>query len=157
MKCHLKLNIGITLHYVEHGRYETAESPSVRPSVCLSVPSFAAEPCGGGFAAERRADRRYRWTAAVARCPAAAANASSVTCTSTAHVWETGNCRLSEIIAMNGILRTCLKSILPPPRLSPQPGPTQYVVTPRSVNRPGQGRRLYWGRGDTSPPTFCLG
>ena len=27
MKCHLKLNIDITLHYVEHGRYETAESP----------------------------------------------------------------------------------------------------------------------------------
>ena len=27
MKCHLKLNIDITLQYVEHGRYETAESP----------------------------------------------------------------------------------------------------------------------------------
>ena len=27
MKCHLKLDIDITLHYVEHGRYETAESP----------------------------------------------------------------------------------------------------------------------------------
>jgi len=42
-----------------------------RPSGCLSYNSPAARPCGG-FAAERRAGRRYQSTAAAAsRCTAA--------------------------------------------------------------------------------------
>jgi len=62
--------------------------PSVRPSVCLITRSPAARLCGG-FAAERRADRRYRPTAATAAAAAPqhgaqqqtvrAGNASSVT------------------------------------------------------------------------------
>jgi len=42
--------------------YETDE----RPSVCLSVPSFARRTPLGGFAAKRRTGRRYRSTAAAA-------------------------------------------------------------------------------------------
>jgi len=45
--------------------------PSVRLSVCLSHHSTAAAACGG-FAAERRADVRYRLTAAAAGRPPAA-------------------------------------------------------------------------------------
>jgi len=69
-----------------------------RPSICLcffvcpSVPSFARSR--GGFAAERRADRRYRSTAAAAR--RSAANASRVTFTAAADVEKTNTNLLSE-------------------------------------------------------------
>ena len=60
--------------------YVTVGCPSVRPSVCLT-PATAA----GGFAAERRAGRRYRSIAAGAmlqapalKCKNAAANAGIV-------------------------------------------------------------------------------
>jgi len=43
--------------------YETVERPSVYPSVCLFHRSTAAAACDG-FAAQRRADRGYRLTAA---------------------------------------------------------------------------------------------
>ena len=49
---------------------------SVRPSVCLSHLSTAAAAACGGFAAERPAGSRYRWTAGVGR--RSAANAGSV-------------------------------------------------------------------------------
>jgi len=43
--------------------YVTGGCPSVCPLVCLSHHSIAAAACGG-FAAERRANRRYRSRAA---------------------------------------------------------------------------------------------
>jgi len=54
-------------------RRSTIYDAGERPSVCLSRHSITDAACGGGFAAERRAGRRYRLTAAVAGRPAAAA------------------------------------------------------------------------------------
>ena len=52
MKCHLKLNIDITLHYAVRRvcgkRHKTVKCPSV----CLSVPSIDKAATAGGFAAE---------------------------------------------------------------------------------------------------------
>ena len=49
---------------------ETMQLSGVRPSVCLSVPSFACRTPLLRFAAERQADRRHRSIAA--RCSAVA-------------------------------------------------------------------------------------